>query len=56
MKFHHFCTPWKNFYGYLWKNPLIPLGKNPSDAHALEQGKSFADITYSFDGIRYKRR
>jgi len=35
MKFHHWWPPWKNLFGYPWKNPLLdPTWKNPSDIHA----------------------
>jgi len=28
------ATPWKNIFGYAWKNPLlVPTGKNRSNAH-----------------------
>jgi len=32
------APPWKHLYGYFWKNPLLaPTGKNPSDAHDMDQ-------------------
>jgi len=38
MKFHHFRPPWKNRFGYPWKNPLLdPLEENSSDAHDCGQ-------------------
>ena len=24
-KFHHFDSPWKNMFGYIWQNTLLPL-------------------------------
>jgi len=27
LKFFHFCPPWKNIFGYAWKNPLLVSAK-----------------------------
>jgi len=40
MNFCHFALPWKKNFGYAWKNPLSPTGKNPSDAHESDYIKA----------------
>jgi len=48
MNFCHFARPWKKIFGYAWKNPLSPTGKNPSDAHESDYIKYVVGLSASF--------